>query len=288
VGEGLWAFISTPFGGDYTTVSNGGIIAGRSGVLVVEAFQTPEGARWVAEQARALTGRWPTHVLVTHYHGDHSQGVEGYLPEAGSQESVPTQQTTPSLHVTQTTRGLVTEGLAEDAAPTIRRLWADVEVIAEEGPSTLDLGGREVGLRPRLGHTSSDVTVELPEEGIAWCGDLVWNGAFPNYMDAVPSQLSRAVRTIQADARQIYVPGHGPVADSADMGRYVSVIDGLEETARRARREGWTSQEAGERHRIPEGLGEWTLFNPSYFQRAVEAWMKEWASGAPPTPGPFK
>jgi len=39
VGEGLWAFISTPLGGDYTTVCNGGIIAGTEGVLVVGGGQ---------------------------------------------------------------------------------------------------------------------------------------------------------------------------------------------------------------------------------------------------------
>jgi len=99
---------------------------------------------------------------------------------------------------------------------------------------------------------------------------------FPNYMDAVPSQLSNAVRALQADSRTLYVPGHGPTAGPPDLARYISVIDGLEETAREARREGWTSDEAGTRHVIREELGEWTLFNPSYFQRAVEAWMKEW------------
>ena len=134
-----------------------------------------------------------------------------------------------------------------------------------------------MSLVPRRGHTASDVTAELPEEGISWCGDLVWNGMFPNYMDAVPSQLSRAVRAVKADNRQLYVPGHGPLAGTQDMATYLEVIDGLEETARRARREGWTAEEAGSRHEIPEALGEWTLFNPSYFQRAVEAWMKEWA-----------
>jgi hypothetical protein len=40
-------------------------------------------------------------------------------------------------------------------------------------------------------------------------------------------------------------------------------------------RGGWTAEEAGARHTIPAELGAWTLFNPSYFQRAIEAWMKE-------------
>ncbi|NNM06419.1 MAG: MBL fold metallo-hydrolase, partial [Gemmatimonadetes bacterium] len=180
IGEGLWAFVSTPLGGDYTTVSNGGIIAGRDGVLVVEAFQTPEGARWIAEKARELTGRWPTHVLVTHYHGDHSSGIEGLSPDpnspgTGNRESSASQ---PSLHATSATRDQKVESLPEDASERINRLWADVVLVAENAPSNLDLGGRLVKMVPRRGHTASDVTVELPDEGVTWCGDLVWNGMF--------------------------------------------------------------------------------------------------------------
>jgi len=278
VGEGLWALISTPLGGDYTTVSNGGIIAGRSGVLVVEAFQTPEGSRWMAEKARELTGRWPTHVLVTHYHGDHSGGAEGFFSDGqgvgGSDGGTP--PSGPEIYTTPTTRNLRVDGLPSDTPDRLRRLWADVVLVAEDGPGSLDLGDREVTLVPRGGHTPSDVTVELPDEGVTWCGDLVWNGMFPNYMDAIPSQLSRAVRALQATGRNLFVPGHGPLATPRDFGNYVVVIDGLEETARTARQEGWTAEEAGARHSIPEELGEWTLFNPTYFQRAVEAWMKEW------------
>jgi len=280
LGEGLWAFISTPLGGDYTTVSNGGIIAGRYGVLVVEAFQTQEGSRWIAEKARELTGKWPTHVLVTHYHGDHSSGAEGFLQDgmAQGQRGAVDGQPEPAFHVTGATQTLKREALADDAPERLRRLWADVVMVDDERPTSLDLGARTVELVPRRGHTPSDVTVELPEEGITWCGDLVWNGMFPNYMDAVPSQLSRAVRAIQAENRDLLVPGHGPLAGPPDLTRYLAVIDGLEETARRARREGWTAEEAAARHQIQEALGEWTLFNPAYFQRAVEAWMKEWAA----------
>jgi glyoxylase-like metal-dependent hydrolase (beta-lactamase superfamily II) len=265
VGPGLFALISTPLGGDYTTVCNGGIIAGRSGVLVVEAFQTPEGAAWMAERARALTGRWPTHVLLTHYHGDHTGGIGGYFPEPS-----------PQVLSTSVTRDRRTGQLPEDAPEALRRQWADVVMIAPDKPTALDLGQRIVQLVPRRGHTPSDVTVDLPEEATTWCGDLVWNGMFPNYMDAIPSHLSKAVKALGTDHRQLYIPGHGPLADPEDMKRYIRVIDGLEETARKARSEGWTAEEAGQRHSIDPRLGEWTLFNPAYFQRAVEAWMMEW------------
>jgi glyoxylase-like metal-dependent hydrolase (beta-lactamase superfamily II) len=275
VGQGLWAFVSTPLAGDYTTVSNGGIIAGADGVLVVEAFQTPEGARWISEKARELTGRWPTHVLVTHYHGDHTGGVEGFFP-GGETGGVEAEVQGPDLHATKTTRDLRVESLSGNPSERVRRLWADVLLVPEDAPLRIDLGGRAVELIPRNGHTASDVILDLPDEGITWCGDLVWNGMFPNYMDAIPSRLTTTVHNLRAAQRRIYVPGHGPLADSADIERYTEVLDGLEATARAARREGWTSEEAGSRHRIPEDLGEWTLFNPNYFQRAVEAWMKEW------------
>lgn len=270
VGGGLFAFISTPLSGDYTTVSNGGIIAGRSGVLVVEAFQTPEGARWMAEKARELTGRWPTHVLITHYHGDHSGGMEGFFRD-GSQGGEG-----PGVLATSISRDMAVGRLPDDAPESLQRRWADIVLVGMEEPAELDLGGRKIQLVPRKGHTPSDVTVEISDEGIAWCGDLVWNGMFPNYMDAIPSLLSRSVRALQADKRSLYVPGHGPLATRDDMTRYLAVIDGLEETARTARKEGWTAEEAGTRHQIPRSLGEWTLFNPAYFQRAVEAWMTEW------------
>jgi glyoxylase-like metal-dependent hydrolase (beta-lactamase superfamily II) len=275
MGEGLFAFISTPLGGDYTTVCNGGIIAGSAGTLVVEGFQTPEGSRWIAEKARELTGRWPTHVVVTHYHGDHTGGVTGLLPAPSVAGAESPRVPNPDFRSTAISRDLVVERYADRIDDAARRLWADVTIVDARGPSSLDLGGRVVRLIPRRGHTDSDVTVELEEEGVVWCGDLVWNGMFPNYMDATPSQLSESVLSLEAGEWDTYVPGHGPLADLQDMGRYVAVIDSVEEAAHQALREGWSAEEAGERFRIPVDLGEWTLFSPSYFERAIGAWLQE-------------
>jgi len=291
VGPGLFTFVSTPLSGDYTTVCNGGIVVGSAGVLVVEAFQTPVGARWIAEQARRLSGRWPTHVLVTHYHGDHSSGVEGFGPPAGDSgddgglggapgggAQGPAARPTdfPRIFTTEATRGRKVDTLPDDTSPELRRRWADVVLVDEEAPSRIDLGDRAIQLIPRSGHTRSDIAVDLPDEDLTFCGDLVWNGMFPNYMDAIPSQLARSVRSLQSRGRKVYVPGHGPLADAGDFERYVAVLEGIETTARRARQEGWTAEEAGQRHQIPRNLGDWTLFNPTYFQRAVEAWIMEW------------
>lgn len=264
LGDGMFAIISTPLDGDYTTVCNGGIVGGSSGTVVVEAFATPEGARWAAEQARALTGRWPTQLVVTHYHGDHSAGPAGYGEDG---------ETTPRLRATATTRDLVQGSPGDEAA---KAPWADVEVVPEDGAVEIDLGSRALSVVPREGHTASDLSVEVDGgEGPVWCGDLVWNAMFPNYMDAVPSRLSRSVRALQAMGAATFVPGHGPLADAEVMARYVALIDSVEEAARNAWRRGVNSDDAAAAYAVPAELGEWMMFSPNYHQRAIQAWLDE-------------
>ncbi|NJD18871.1 MAG: MBL fold metallo-hydrolase [Gemmatimonadetes bacterium] len=265
VADGVWALVSTPLEGDRTTLCNGGIVAGRSGVLVVEAFASDAGARWMAEQARSLTGRPATHVLLTHYHyhADHTGGIRGAFEGADVK-----------LLATGVTRDL--SGVRNQGAPT--DLLGGVEVLAASDPTEMDLGGRTIRILPRRGHTASDVTLEVSDPPVTFCGDLVWNGMFPNYVDAVPSRLSEHVRLLRAAGAATYVPGHGALADAADLDRYLSLLDDVEGAARRAVQRGLTAEAAGAEYRIPATLGEWTLFNPRYFERALGAWMKEMGS----------
>jgi len=264
VSDGVWALISTPLTGDRTTLSNGGIIAGRSGVLAIEGFNTPVGAAWLGARSRELTGRWPTHVALTHYHSDHSNGVAGYeRPDAR-----------PTVRSTEVTRGLVLErNLPADAART--DALKDVTFFSGVGPTVIDLGGRTVRVVPAGGHTASDVSLELDDPGVVFCGDLLWNAMFPNYVDATPTQLSRSARALRRQGSTIYVPGHGALAKEAEFDRYLAMIDEVEGAAKRAHATGVTAAEAGANYALPASLGEWTLFNKVFFERAFAAWYRE-------------
>jgi glyoxylase-like metal-dependent hydrolase (beta-lactamase superfamily II) len=256
--------ISTPLSGDRTTLANGGLIAGTSGVLAIEGFNTPDGARWLATQSRELTGRWPTHVVVTHYHADHANGVAGYLDG----------EHRPAVRTTPTTRELVlARNLPADASRTAA--LADAVLVNGSAATTLDLGSRTVTITPASGHTASDLTVEVGEVGVLFCGDLMWNRMFPNYVDATPTVLDRAVRALRRRAGTIYVPGHGAVADEADFGRYVAMLEEIGQAARRAHEQGLTPAAAGAAYALPPALGEWVLFNKVFFERAFSAWYKE-------------
>ena len=259
IADGVWALVSTPLE-DRTTLCNGGIVAGRAGVVLIESFGSDEGARWMAAQAERLAGRAPTHVVLTHYHGDHTGGLRGVAPDGDV-----------DVLATAATRDLTRDRNRGAPADLLDR----VELLDGRRPTEIDLGDRSLLVVPRRGHTESDVTVELSDPSVVFCGDLVWNGMFPNYVDAVPSRLSQNVRVMRALGAGTYVPGHGPLADAAALDAYVGLLDDVEAAARSAVDRGLSAEEAGAEYRLPRALEDWTLFNPSYFSRALDAWMRE-------------
>lgn len=257
---GAWAHLATPLS-DRTTLCNGGLIAGRDGVLMVEAFAGDAGSRWMRERARALTKQEPSHVLLTHYHADHTGGLRG-AREAGA-----------DVVTTAVSRDLILTRNAN--APT--ELLGDALLVDPARGHRLDLGGRRVQVLSLDGHTPSDLALIVEETGVVFCGDLVWYGMFPNFVDAIPSRLTPAVRTLRALDARVYVSGHGTRTDAAGLDRYLELLDRVEEAARAALARGQTAEQAGTAFTMPVGLEEWTLFNARYFERAIAAWMRELA-----------
>jgi glyoxylase-like metal-dependent hydrolase (beta-lactamase superfamily II) len=265
VGDRVWALVSTPLTGDMTTVANGGIVAGRAGVLVIEGLMTVAGARWLGEQARRLTGKWPSHLVCTHYHGDHVNGLVGYAGEGAHL----------GVYLTAVTRDQAGSNTPTDAMRT--SALATAIVVDPTSPSTIDLGGRTVRLVPRAGHTASDLSIELDDPMVTFCGDLVWNAMFPNYVDAQPRALAQSVHALRRGRGARYIPGHGPVASEADVTRYLDMLGEVETAARRAVAAGIASVDAAATFRMPSSLGEWAMFSPAFLPRAFEAWRRDLA-----------
>lgn len=269
--DGVWAIISTPLDArDFTTVSNGGIIAGSERVLVVESFASSKGAVWAARQARELTGRWPTDVVISHYHGDHANGVAGFRDGGAA----------PKVWTTSTTRELLApsgenDGRVDTAARAA--LIAGAELLDQASSTEIDLGGRKVHLHPRAGHTASDVTVEIDDPSVVFYGDLLWNRMVPNYRDTTPTLFAESIRAAMRERETVYVPGHGPLADVGDVERLLAVLGEIEIAAREAWKDELSSVEVGRSFRLPASLGEWTMFNQNYFEVAIGAWHRELA-----------
>jgi glyoxylase-like metal-dependent hydrolase (beta-lactamase superfamily II) len=265
LGDGVWAVISTPTAGGpdaMRTFSNGGIVAGRSGVLIIEGFASDAGASWIAESAKALTRKTPTHVILTHYHGDHSAGLGGFQGLTAK----------PSYVTSALTRDRL-----QTARPPVAQMLAGAELVAPGSPTRIDLGGRIVIVTPRSGHTTSDLCVVVDEPHVVFGGDLLWNGFFPNYVDAIPSVLSREVRNLGQEPGARLIPGHGSIPTRDEYLHYVALLDLIEQAARRAHEAGVSPAVAARDVTIPASLGEWTRFGDSYYEVALKAWERELA-----------
>ncbi len=269
--EGVWALVSTPLEGHRQTFANGGIIAGREGVMAVEGLYTIEGAAWFSDMARNLTGRRPTHVVVTHYHSDHCSGLAGYQNGKEPLQVISTEITRNLLLEVESR-----ERKQSDSPENRRRLLLPDTVITDlSQPTEIDLGGRLVRIIARDGHTRSDLTIELEDPRIVWCGDLVWNGIFPNFVDATPSKFSAQCKALLRDKDTVYVPGHGSIADARGLKPYLDLLDDVERTVRNALQKGMPVDEVAKAYKPQEKLGEWAMFSPSYYGRAFEAWARE-------------
>lgn len=267
IADGVWAVISQPLNGDRTTLANGGLIAGKNAVLAVEGFNAPAGAEWLAAKSMELTGMRPTHVVLTHHHGDHANGIAGFQTN-GAQCAV---------HSTAITRDIVVGRDAKTpGAPPARAATLNGAVLLSNTDATsIDLGGRTVKVVPRGGHTQSDVTVELDDPSIVFCGDLVWNAMFPNYVDTTPSKFVSAVRGLKRAKDTLYVPGHGSLAKARELDRYIAMLNEVEAGARESFKAGISAEDAGRTFMLSESVGPWALFSNVFYPRAFEAWYRE-------------
>ncbi|MCY4076775.1 MAG: MBL fold metallo-hydrolase [Acidobacteria bacterium] len=264
VGDGVWAVVSTPNPDDRTsfaTFCNGGFVAGRERVLVFDAFGSTDGAAWVAEQARVLTGQPATDVVISHHHGDHRGGLSAFGASGAR----------PTVWATASTRDTVLPEAGNEA----REMLEAASLVAAEGPSTLDLGGRQVAITPYAGHTASDLIATVDD--ITFCGDLLWTGLVPNYVHATPIDLDRNVDAMLADRTATMVPGHGPLADADALDDYRTLLDAIEAEGRRSFAAGEPPAEAAAAFRLPAGFEALGAFGslPRAFEVAFGAWHRQ-------------
>jgi cyclase len=184
-------------------LSNSGVLAGPKSVLLIDSAATAPRARALREAVAALTPA-PVRTLVnTHHHGDHTYG-NFVFPEA-----------TVVGH-DRTRAEILAAGLQLKLIwPDVD--WGDIEIVP---PSvtftdrlTVHAGELEVQLiHVGPAHTTNDVVAWIPDRGVLFAGDLVFNGVAPFCLMGSITGALEAIDTVRALGAATVVSGHGAVA----------------------------------------------------------------------------
>ncbi|MGH3998592.1 MAG: MBL fold metallo-hydrolase [Pseudonocardiaceae bacterium] len=184
-----------------------GLVIGNRSCLVIDTRSDPgQGAELHAAVGEVT--HLPCSVVITHAHFDHCLGTAAFLPAAVWAH--------PRCR-DDLARGGVDqhrEALAWGRAHrTLVHPVVPDHLVAEQ--VKIELGGRQVLLiHAGLGHTDHDIALWSPDTGVLFAGDLVEQGADPDFTDAYPLEWPAAMSTLLQLDPKIVVPGHGDPVDA--------------------------------------------------------------------------
>ncbi|MGI0154658.1 MAG: MBL fold metallo-hydrolase [Thermoplasmata archaeon] len=222
---------------------------------------TPMAGAALARAAERCTGRPPSWVVNSHYHGDHVWGnaafLSGHVVSSRRVRAVMLERSQAQLDAARREFPKELARLGAPDSPVAARDRPQVAawfrgVIATPRshrpvppevtfPDELVLEGRRRSLHLITyggGHSPSDVFAYLPEERVLFAGDLVLVGYHLSVSDGWTEEWIRILgrmRRLRVDA---LLPGHGPVGSARDLERARQYLLDLRRTVAAAIRRG--------------------------------------------------
>jgi cyclase len=191
--------------------ANTGILVGKTEVAVIDAKMTADSAQAILAEIAKLTPLPLRRIILTHSDGDHVNGLVGY-PEG--------------LRVLSHANA---RGDMEEAFKSTPALLARLPKETTTGNKTLDIEGLRVELLHfGRAHTDGDLVVWLPEQKVAFVGDLIFIGREPLiHMHKRGTSLgvvNTFKKLLELDA-ETYISGHAPPVGKAEIRTLLSSME---------------------------------------------------------------
>lgn len=192
---------------------NSTLVIGDKGAILVDPGGTAEVGRHIALAVRRITDKPVTHVVNTHYHGDHYLGNQAF---EGARIISSEICRTMVLETGEEWLRLM-ERLIGRALPGTRPVPADITYPEGAKAEALIHGVRLVFWVPRGSHTAGDLLLYLPDDKVLVAGDVLVNGVVPTFQDGFVKNWIRTLEEIEALEAAYFVPGHGELMNSAQL-----------------------------------------------------------------------
>ncbi len=237
------------------------------GVVVFDGGGVALMAERTIQQIRSITDKPVTHIIISHWHGDHHFGIYRYLEEfdnvqviaheftdrifQGSKiRYIDRQPTRMSRHIPyilemldsgiDSTGAPLSSGLIEEIQQTLQdepviqkeleRLKITRPTLILNGALTIQSGETRIEVRfLGEGNTAGDLIMWLPDTGVIATGDIVVHPV-PYGFNVPPLKWAKTMKAINELNYKVLVPGHGAIQYDT---QYVDLlIEEAEEIAR--------------------------------------------------------
>jgi len=305
--DGLYACIHKPGGAAY---SNAGIIDLGEDTLLVDALHTLAAGRDLRQAAEALFERPVGTIVLTHAHNDHWMGASAF--DAGT--ALWASQTTRQVCV-QWGPKIVEDFQNPDEwqawlKQTEERLQAEqderVRMSLEHSIAFIHYAQAEIGVwQPRYadqtfeeavtfegskrnaelrsfgrGHSEDDAVLLLPQDGVAFIGDIGFFETQPYLGDCELDLYRKQMRTFQDSGFQVLVPGHGPVGSVEDIALQLKYLDVMEDLVGQVAQRGGSFEEAMQ-ITLPEPFNKWLMGGMERFRVNVRYLFARFGGAVP-------
>jgi cyclase len=283
--NGVYAAIHKPGGAAF---SNAGIIDLGDRTLVVDAFDTLLAGRDLRQTAEALFERPVETIVLTHAHSDHWIGASVFDASTTLLASKTVRQVSlewgkeimeefqnpaawekmlkeaeEQLHTEQDDR--VRVGL-ENSITHTRYVMAEMAEFQPryadqtfEDTVTFQGSKRNAELRSLgRGHSEDDAVLLLPQDGVAFIGDIGFFDAQPFFGFCDIDLYREQLHLFQESDYHILVPGHGPVGGKDDIALQLKYFDVMEDLVGKVAQRGGSFEEAMQ-ITLPEPFDKWLV-----------------------------
>ena len=218
---------------------NVGLVVGEGACLVVDTRASERQGRELTEAVRDVTAA-PWVVVNTHFHYDHTFGNAAFRPaQVWGHRRCATALAESGELMRELTADRYRDAGDDRTAEETRATRIDPPDELVDDVATLTVGGRPVQLRHLgRGHTDNDLVVVVPDADLLLAGDLVEEGAPPQFSNGFPLDWPATLDAMIELVTGAVVPGHGAVVDRAYVRAQRDELARLAEIAVRAHREG--------------------------------------------------
>ncbi len=189
------------------------VVVGAGACLVVDTRASERQGRDLADAVRTVTPH-PWVVVNSHHHFDHTFGNAVFRPaQVWGHRRCAEQLATDGAAM----RDRVADVYRRNGSPLADEIAAsrvDPPDQLVDDLATLTVGGRPVQLRYLgRGHTDNDLVLTVPDADVLIAGDLVEEGAPPQFGSAYPLDWPGTLDALAELVTGVVVPGHGAVVD---------------------------------------------------------------------------